>query len=270
MKLQIVHSEFLRSLVWPFKRSWYTLWRWIEILLYREREYTVAVPSGHLQYTPWYGRQDSEFEQVIRLVRESGPVTVSLDRCYMLYQFCRYALSIPGAVAECGTYTGGTAHFLAMTIKRHTANDRVPVGLHLFDTFTGMPEAADLKRDHFSPGDFSGTSLAYVQDRLGDFDFVRFHPGLIPGTFSEVAAVSPFSFVHVDVVIYPAVLECCRWFWPRLSPGGVIVFDDYGFRAYRHATRVAVDDYFSDRRYKPIVLPTGQAVAVKPQRMADG
>jgi len=128
-----------------------------------------------------------------------------------------------------------------------------------------MPDLSLPERDYHSPGDFSDTSLDSVKWRLKDFSFVEFHPGMMPQTFDEVVAVPAFSFVHVDVDIYPAVLECCNWFWPRLCPGGVIVFDDYGFYPYRYAARAAVDDFFSDLEEDPlIVLPTGQAVAIKP------
>ena len=33
---------------------------------------------------------------------------------------------------------------------------------------------------------------------------------------------------YVDVDIYASVLSCCEFFFPRLNPGGVMVFDDYG------------------------------------------
>lgn len=69
--------------------------------------------------------------------------------------------------------------------------------------------------------------------------------------------------MHVDVDIYPTALECCKWLWPRLAKGGVMLFDDYGFRSYRSAIRRAVDEFFSAVRDKPIVLPTAQAVAIK-------
>jgi hypothetical protein len=126
-----------------------------------------------------------------------------------------------------------------------------------------MPDTSVPERDYHSSGDFSDTSLNRVQRRLQGFPFLAFHPGLMPQTFDEVAAVPTYSFVHVDVDIYPSVLECCKWFWPRLCPGGMIVFDDYGFYPYRYAARVAVDEFFASSVESLIVLPTGQAVAIK-------
>lgn len=198
------------------RKPYYALWRLLERSFYMGRKYTLQVPSGHLVYTPWYA-SDSEFAELIARVKESGPLIVSLDRCYMLYQFARYALSLDGDVVECGTYNGGTAYLLASIMAtKVTAEKR----LHLFDTFQGMPVIAIPERDVHAPGDFGDTSLDYVRRRLQKFPFVEFHPGFIPETFAEIANIDCFSFVHVDVDIYPTALECCKWFWPRMTRGG--------------------------------------------------
>jgi O-methyltransferase len=34
---------------------------------------------------------------------------------------------------------------------------------------------------------------------------------------------------HIDVDVYRSARDVLEWAWPRLSPGGVAVFDDYGF-----------------------------------------
>lgn len=249
----------MRRLAKIIRKPYYAVWKLIERWGYIGREYTLQVPSGHLVYTPWFAL-NSEFAELIAKTRQSGPLIVSLERCYMLYQFCRYVLSLEGDIAECGTYTGGTAYLLASVMKAGVnANKR----LHLFDTFQGMPDIAIPERDVHGPGDFGDTSLDYVRARLQEFSFVEFHPGFIPDTFSEIEDVDCFAFVHVDVDIYPTALECCKWFWPRLTRGGVMLFDDYGFWSYKRAIRAAVDDFFASMRKNLLILPTAQAVAIK-------
>lgn len=252
-----------RALGRILRKPYYGFWDCVESSLYRGREYTLAVPSGRLVYAPWFDDSNAEFGPLLREVRQGGPLTVTPDRCYELSEFCRHALGVPGDVAECGTFSGGTAQLLALVMRRHFNGGVPDRRLHLFDTFTGMPDFVVPARDHHLPGDFGETSLEFVQRRLRSFDYVVFHAGVIPNTFDEVTAVPSYSFVHLDVDIYPTMLECCEWFWPRLSPGGVIVFDDYGYRAYRHAARAAIDEFFQERGAKPIALPTGQAVAIK-------
>ena len=227
--------------------------------MFRGRPYTLQIPSGNRVYTPWFDEgSGSEFVEILREVRAAGPLTVSPDRCYILYQFCKRSLALRGHVAECGVFTGGTAHLLSEVVER-TAS-KTP--LHLFDTFTGMPETRP-PRDYHSAGHFGDTSLKQVERRLARYPFCQYHPGLIPDTFGEVSDVAAFSFAHVDVDIHASTLACLAWFWPRLVPGGAIVVDDYGFYPYRHAARLAVDEFFAGGKEEPIVLPTGQALILR-------
>ena len=249
-------SPILRHLLRPWKATS----RIVERRFYDNHEYTVQVPTGKRVYSPWFEPKGS-FAQTFAEVRASGPMIVSSDRCYMLHGLLGWALEGGGPIAECGVYGGGTAHLLAISMHRSESNAE----LHLFDTFKGMPGTAVPERDHQSPGDFHETSLELVSDRLGAYSsFTRFHPGLMPETFDDVAGISDWAFVHLDVDIYPSMAECCRWFWPRMKSGGIIVMDDYGFFTYRYAARAAVDDYFAAESRRPIALPTGQAIIIKP------
>jgi O-methyltransferase len=241
------------------RRPWYAFWKLLESRWYAGRTYTLSIPNGYRVYTPWFSTDERfEFTRMVRAARQRGPLTKSADRCYMLYQFSRSALRFAADWAECGVHTGGTAHLLSLVAERR------PRRVHLFDTFSGMPTTAIQQRDYHAPGEFADTSLEQVQQRLSAFPFVTFHPGELPGTFDDVARVDAYSFVHVDVDIYAAVLASCKWFWPRLCSGGIIVFNDYGMYPYRYAGKAAIDDYFAEvDDGSLIILPTGQAVAIK-------
>jgi hypothetical protein len=245
------------------RKPWYSFWRFLERAGFRGHEYGIHIPYGQRIYTPWFEtNQRTDFSKVISQVQSSGRLGVALDRCYVLHQLAGSATRLhPGKpMAECGVYTGGTAQLIALTIAQ---NGNENADLHLFDTFEGMPETSIPERDYHNPGDFSDTSLEAVQRRLAAFPFCSFHQGFMPDTFAQVADIPEYSFVHVDVDIYPSVGACLEWFWPRLSRGGAMVFDDYGFYPYRKSARVAVDEFFADRSEKPWPLPTGQAVVFK-------
>ena len=64
------------------------------------------------------------------------------------------------------------------------------------------------------------------------------------------------------VDIRQSVLDCCEFVYPRMVPGGVLVFDDYGFLTCPGA-RAAVDEFFSDKPEHALVLHTGQAIVFK-------
>ncbi|MFW5652494.1 MAG: TylF/MycF/NovP-related O-methyltransferase [Planctomycetota bacterium] len=54
-------------------------------------------------------------------------------------------------------------------------------------------------------------------------------PDVAPARCSSGAlADRRYRFVHIDVDVYEPTLACLEFFWPRLSPGGAIVIDDYG------------------------------------------
>ena len=241
---------------------WYRFWKMLETRAYEGQEYCLQVPSGRRVYTPWFEMNPaSNFTQAMKSVREADSGALTADASFMLYQFARRALRLPGHMAECGVWKGGSAQLLAWIINsEHPYATR----LHLFDTFTGTPNTTVPDRDYNQPGLFGDTSLDSVKARLRQYaHFCDYHSGFVPDTFSEVADIPEYSFVHVDVDIYPAVLECCKWFWPRMTAGGVMVFTTYGAYPYRYATRAAVDEFFAQETDKPIILPNAQAIVIK-------
>lgn len=197
---------------------------------------------------------DSEFNAIMADVRDH--TLVDPVRCFILYQFALNAVARPGAFAEIGVYKGGTARLLSEVTKGVAKN------LYLFDTFAGMPET-DPTHDFHVAGDFSDTTLDAVKNRLAGYDQVHFYPGFFPETAAPVES-DRFCFVHVDVDIYKSVLDCCEFFFKRLVPGGVMIFDDYGFVTCRGA-KVAVDEFFSKLAIRPIYLPTGQCLVIRPE-----
>ena len=179
---------------------------------------------------------------------------VDEPRAHTLYQLARHASCLDGAMAEIGVYRGGTAKLLA-----HVA-DAAGRRLHLFDTFAGMP-ATDVDRDLHLAGDFADTSLADVERFLAGHPSVAIHPGAFPDTAGPVEDAR-FSLVHVDVDIASSVEACCAFFYPRMVPSGVMVFDDYGFTSCPGAKQ-ATDKFFSDKRERVLHLTTSQAIVIK-------
>jgi O-methyltransferase len=174
-------------------------------------------------------------------------------RAQTLFQLARHASQLDGAMAEIGVYRGGTARLLA------SVADAASRELHLFDTFVGMPRADE--RDLHMSGDFWQTSLEEVQRFVGGFRSTVFHQGEFPATAPPVAK-QRFSFVHVDVDIARSVEACCEFFYPRLVPGGVLLFDDYGFTSCPGA-KLATDAFFADKPEPVMHLTTSQALVLK-------
>ena len=216
-------------------------------------EYTRNFPYDYLTYSPWFEPWFQELYQHIK-----NRTVVQEDRCYIIHQLCNYACNLQGDFAECGVYKGGTTFLIASVLEKRGQGKH----LHLFDTFTGMPDIAIKERDNQAPGDFADTSLENVKEYLSDFSNIDFHPGIIPDTFKRVLN-KQFSFAHIDVDLYPTTLECCKYFYERMTKGGILICDDYGFLGYRKAAKAAIDDFFEDKTEIPISLHTGQCFIIK-------
>jgi O-methyltransferase len=213
------------------------------------------VPDSHLYqplFSPWQG--EPAFERLYRQIRSH--TLVSRDRAYMLWRTLQQSLHLAGDVIECGVFRGGTALLEAQTIAAQ-GGDR---SLHLFDSFQGMPQTT-AGVDRIQEGDFSTTSVEDVARLFEDYPFVKIHQGFIPQTF-EGLTIDSIAWAHIDVDIYQSVLDCINYTYPRLVPGGVMIFDDYGFPCCAGARR-AVDEAFSGLPEVPLCLPTGQCLVTK-------
>ena len=204
-------------------------------------------------FSPWLGNPDFKafFDGV-------EPYTlVPPERCYILLTLARNAVNVPGDFAECGVWKGGTTLMLARVL-----NGRSDKTLYLFDSFEGLPEVDREKDSWFQKGQYSAGSVTLVEDLLRDFKrTVNIRPGWIPNTFKGLEN-RRYAFVHIDVDIYQSTLDCCKYFYPRMVPGGMMLFDEYAFAAAA-GEKQAVDEFFTDKPEIPIVLVTGQALVLK-------
>ena len=210
------------------------------------------IPDAHLykpNLQPW---REQWFVDIYDSI--SPHTVVPIERCWTLWQMASHASSRDGEMMEAGVFQGGTAKMLKILAERAGKE------LHLFDSFEGMTQT-DAKLDRHVTGDFAETSLEGVQRTVGPADFVHFHKGWVPDTFT---AVEPkrFSFVHVDLDLYQGVRDTLEFVYPRMPAGGVIVSDDYGFASCPGARR-AVDEFFADKPEKPLALLTGQGLIHK-------
>jgi O-methyltransferase len=226
----------------------------LQIITEKTGKYSLGLPQNYYTYAPWL---EPEFQSLYRHVKNFTFVTP--DRCYMVYKFSQYSSNITGDFAECGVYKGGTAYLIAHALENSSAQNKI---LNLFDTFTGMPTLAIQDPSGHQEGDFGNSSLSLVKQHLQPFHCLNFHPGIIPETF-EAVRDKQFAFVHIDVDLYQTTIDCCEFFYERLSKGGIMLFDDYGFPRYKNSEKRAVDEFFKDKPEVPISLRTSQCLIIK-------
>lgn len=200
-------------------------------------------------YSPWLAP-----EFVARYNRVSPYTVVDIERCWTIWQALSQSLNVDGDVMEAGVFQGGTAKLI-----REAIGDRRDKKLYLFDSFEGMEAVSQV--DRHKQGDFADTSLEGVRAVVGTEDFIDYRKGWVPQTFAGLED-RKFCFAHIDLDLYQGIIDCLEFVYPRLSPGGSIVFDDYGFASCPGARR-AVDEFFADKRERPLALKTAQALVTK-------
>jgi hypothetical protein len=170
------------------------------------------------------------------------------DRRYLVSQLLRLTVAVAGDTAEVGVFQGA----MSWLILRANGGQRQH---HLFDSFEGLSNPNPVDGDHWAPGALACSEDA-VHRNLAEFSgHFKSYKGWVPERFHEVEE-RRFSFVHIDVDLYEPTHASLAFFYPRMSPGGIIVCDDYNFTSCPGASR-AVDDFLADMPEKMIGLSAG-------------
>ncbi|HEY6654521.1 MAG TPA: TylF/MycF/NovP-related O-methyltransferase [Solirubrobacterales bacterium] len=196
------------------------------------------------------------------MASEWYPETPGLDvrwRMWILTSMAMQARRLPGNIAEFGVYRAGCARMILGTVG--TAPD---ARYHLFDTFAGIPdsELTEGERAQGYVGRLSNTSVEYVRKRLAPWrDQLVFHVGDVFETIPKTET-GDLSLVHMDLNASAPTRVALEYAYERLVPGGIIVFDDYGYGEVNDQ-RTVIDQVCGPFPEEPIVLPSRQALLIR-------
>jgi hypothetical protein len=79
-------------------------------------------------------------------------------------------------------------------------------------------------------------------------DRVHIRKGFFDDTVPQ-APVEKIALLHLDVDLYDSYRTCLRELFPKVVPGGLVLFDEYTSANYPGA-RKAIDEYFNGTPYK--------------------
>lgn len=178
------------------------------------------------------------------------------------------ASKVDGDFVECGVSHG----FLSSAIMEYLDWDTLGKTFYLLDTFTGMDprfvseeerKAGALVRNQAAL-DFGiyGSGVDAVRANFAQWNNQRIVVGAVPETLDQVESGS-VAFLHIDMNCAPPEVASLRYFWPRLTPGAMVLLDDYANRG-RDEQRVAMDKVAGELGVVICSLPTGQGLLVKP------
>ena len=177
-------------------------------------------------YAPW--QADGSSSAVYHAVRKN--TLVDVWRCYELWSLLGELRDVPGA------------HPRGRRVARrhrsaHGGQARPALGIedtvYLCDTWEGVVKTGDVDT-YYRDGKHDDTSQ---RDRRAPGRDARARPtssccrASSPTTPATRSPTGRSGSCHIDVDVYQSAKDVLDWAWPRLSPGGVVVFDDYGFPA---------------------------------------
>jgi O-methyltransferase len=206
--------------------------------------------NTYATYAPWL--MDEEFNHLLEKVREHTMVDVY--RLWELFDITKMCQDIPGDVLEVGVWRGGTGAFLTT----NSPNKLV----YLADTFTGVVNPSD-NDFSYNGGEHADTSVQIVEELLKSIGSSNYF--LLQGEFpSETGHLIPDSlcFVHIDVDVYDSARQIWEFIQGRISLGGVVVFDDYGFSSTDGVTKL-VNEIRTSKRFKFFYNLNGHAILIR-------
>jgi O-methyltransferase len=227
------------------------------------------------------GYYDEEAREIIKAVL---PRTMTEnEKLFALIVATRYIVEhdVPGEIVECGVWRGGSMQAIAHTLLGLGVSDRE---LYLFDTFEGMPEPGErdrrydgtpalelLERSERTANIWAIASLEDVQAAMAETGYpserIHFRPGLVEDTI-PAGAPERIAILRLDTDWYDSTKHELEHLYDRVSPGGVLIMDDYGFW---QGARGAVDEFLRQRGERLLLLPMASGrIAVKPWRARAG
>jgi len=178
----------------------------------------------------------------------------------------RTSMAVPGDFVECGVFRGDMTWMVTEMTDLRGAGKK----FYIYDTFTGFApqysSAADfpgapqyleeIDRD-YRAADIEG----FVRNRFRDKDYVVVTKGVVPDVLHEIAP-QRIAFLHLDLNSPRAEAVALEFLLDRVTPGGIVVFDDYGWKHFQNH-KESIDRWVAARGQVILELPTGQGLMIK-------
>lgn len=212
--------------------------------VYERRPDIDSLPSRKRETFPDLA-QEEEFWTLFEQSRRYSMVHVT--GFFNVYSALKYVLGndVRGDFVECGVWMGGVSIFAGLFLAKRHATERT---VHLYDTFEGFPKgSSDVVLGKKVAGPTYANFRQGVEQNLRDEGVSAYR--IIEGPIEETLLSDPtppeaISVLRLDTDFYSSTRAELDHLYPRLSVGGVLIVDDYG---YYEGSRRACDEYFGDR-----------------------
>ncbi len=171
------------------------------------------------------------------------------------YELYKMSARVPGDIVECGVFKGvGFMYWLKLLSIFEPGSTKKVVGFDTFGEFAKSLEPYEkaTAQSYVKEADFHGVDPASLLKRAESIGMGK-RADLQAGDFSQTgpkyAAANPgfrISLLHLDFDTYQGTKQALECFYPFVSRGGVIVFDEYAIRGWGESD--AADEFFADKK----------------------
>ncbi len=242
-----------------FHRVLFKVFNMFGFLVLKKKHYDKAEPYEQIltdaSFAPW--KNDKLFDQTFNKIKAN--TLVDQYRCYELWSLVRETAHLSGAYLEVGVWKGGTGCIIAQNAKFLGVQDNV----YLCDTFSGVVKAGTIDAK-YKGGEHSDTTQQTVMDLINKLglDNIKILTGIFPDETAQLISENQFKLCHIDVDVYKSAKDIFYWVWPKLIPGGCVVFDDYGFDTCNGVTKFVNEEVLGDDK-RIIYNLNGHAIVIK-------
>lgn len=214
-------------------------------------------------------RDDATFRSAYRRgVKAGNGVDPNIEwRVHIALWAARMGLRVEGDFVECGVNAGVVSSAIMEELQWNTLERR----FYLIDTFAGpvltqysqeevQQQRLKLARRSLEAGAYV-TDMERVQRNFAEWRNAIIVQGAVPEILERIQ-FGAVAFLHIDMNCTLPERTALEFFWDRLSPGAVVLFDDYAYYGHE-CQRDAIDSAARERGAEILSLPTGQGLILR-------
>ena len=175
-------------------------------------------------------------------------------------------IEVPGDIVECGVFKG-SGLFTWLKLKKVLSPNsfKKVIGFDIFDTRALIDSLSGIDKERMTDLfntrgfelklDYKKTLERMIIDsgfNIGDFELVQ---GDICKTSYEFVTKRPgfkISLLYMDLDLERPTYETLSAFWPRISKGGIVVFDEYAYHQWSES--LGVDKFVEENNLQVKIL----------------
>ncbi|MFF8847832.1 TylF/MycF/NovP-related O-methyltransferase [Streptomyces sp. NPDC015127] len=175
-------------------------------------------------------------------------------------QYCverALADKVPGDLIETGVWRGGICVLMRAVLKAHGVTDR---RVWVADSFQGVPTAGedshplDQEMGLHNLNTVLSVSADAVRAVFASYDLLDDQVEFLEGWFNETlpgAPLTSLAVLRLDGDLYESTMDSLTELYPKLSPGGFVIVDDYNLTPCRTAIHEYRDAHGIKEEIKP-------------------